>query len=56
MNIKRAIKYFVYANLFAWLMTFSYVGLLAYSLVDYAPCGIGNVEVDGCILPLDFPE
>lgn len=56
MKIKRAVKYFVYANLVAWLMTFSYVGLLAYSLVDYAPCGIGNVEVDGCILPLDFPE
>ena len=56
MKIKRAVKYFVYANLVAWLMTFSYVGLLAYSLVDYAQCGIGNVEVDGCILPLDFPE
>ena len=56
MTIRRAVKYFVYANLVAWLMTFSYVGLLAYSLVDYAPCGIGNVEVDGCILPLDFPE
>ena len=56
MTIKRAVKYFVYANLVAWLMTFSYVGLLAYSLIDYAPCGIGNVQVDGCILPLDFPE
>ena len=56
MKIKRAIKYFVYANLFAWLITFSYGGLLAYSLFDYASCGIGNVEVDGCILPLDVPE
>ena len=56
MTIRRAVKYFVYANLVAWLMAFSFAAFLAYSLIDYAKVGIGNVEVDSCILPLDFPE
>ena len=56
MTIRRAVRYFVYANLVAWLLTFSFAGLLVWALMDLEACGIGNVENDGCILPLDFPE
>ena len=56
MTIRRAVKYFVYANLVAWLLTFSFAGLLLWALMDLEACGTGNVENEGCILPLDFPE
>ena len=56
MTIRRAVKYFVYANLVAWLLTFSFAGLLVWALMDLEACGTENVENEGCILPLDFPE
>ena len=56
MTIRRAVKYFVYANLVAWLLTFSFAGVLVWALMDLEHCGTGNVEVYDCILPLDFPE
>ena len=31
-------------------------GLLVWALMDLESCGTGNVENEGCILPLDFPE
>ena len=56
MTIRRAVKYFVYAILVAWLLTFSFAGLLVCALMDLEACGTGKVENEGCILPLDFPE
>ena len=56
MTIRSAVKYFVYANLVAWLCTFSFAGLLVWELMDLETCGTGNVENEGGILPLDFPE
>ena len=56
MTIRRAVKYFVYANLVAWLLTFSFAALLVWALIDIEASGTGNVENEGCILPLDFPE
>ena len=44
MTIRRAVKYFVYANLVAWLLTFSFAGLLVWALMDLEACGTGNVE------------
>ena len=48
MTIRTAVKYFVYANLVAWLMTFSFAGLLVWALMDLEACGTGNVENEGC--------
>ena len=56
MTIRTAVKCFVYANLVACLLTFSFAGLLAWALMDLEHCGTRNIEVYDCILPLDFPE
>ena len=47
MTIRRAVKYFVYANLVAWLLTFSFAGLLVWALMDLEAFGTGNVENEG---------
>ena len=51
MTIRRALKYFVYANLVAWLLTFSFAGLLAWALMELDTCGTGNIEIEVCMLP-----
>ena len=51
MTIRRAVKYFVYANLGAWLLTFSFAGLLAWALMELDACVTGNIEIEACMLP-----
>ena len=45
MTIRRAVKYFVYANFVAWLLTFSFAGPLVWALMDLEACGAGTLRM-----------